>query len=101
MAAQRLKAIERAVVDGNWSKAQFLELIGPEGTTLLDKAEEVFLNREAELDQRLRPTGSSGSGHPAREPVESRSEQWPVAAAGKGGKGKAKAGRASGTSDRV
>jgi hypothetical protein len=54
VAGQRLKALERQVVDGAWNRAQFLELIDPEGATLLEKDEDVMLAKEAELELRLK-----------------------------------------------
>ena len=52
--AQRLKALERFIVDGNWTKAQYLELLPPEQSTLLDKDEDMMLTKEAALDHKLR-----------------------------------------------
>jgi len=52
--AQRLKALEKSYLDGNhWSQAQWLELLPPEGTTLLDRSEEYMASREEELSGRL------------------------------------------------
>ncbi|CAK0858151.1 unnamed protein product [Prorocentrum cordatum] len=45
--AQRLKAVEQATVDGHWGKAGWLELLPPEGTTLVDREEDAM---EAALD---------------------------------------------------
>ena len=54
--AQRIKAIEKAVVDGgDWPRAQYLEVMDPESATMLTKDEEVHANRvyrsEALLNQ--------------------------------------------------
>jgi len=52
--AQRLKALEKSYLDGNhWSQAQWLELLPPEGATLLDRSEEYMASREEELSGRL------------------------------------------------
>eukprot|EP00435_Cladocopium_sp_Y103_P044553 s906_g12.t1 len=52
--AQRVKALERATVEGHWSSAQFLELLEPEGTTLLERDEELYLAKEYLTDQKIR-----------------------------------------------
>lgn len=52
--AQRVKALERATCDGAWTSAQFLELIPSESSSLLDRDEQVYLNKEALLEQKLR-----------------------------------------------
>ena len=51
---QRVKALERASMDGGWSSAQFLELIPAENSSLLERDEEVYLSKEALLEQKLR-----------------------------------------------
>ena len=43
---QRLKAIEKSCHDGHWQAVQFLELLGPDAGGLLERDEEVFMNRE-------------------------------------------------------
>ena len=50
--AQRMKAVEKATLEGHWNSAQFLELIAPEGASLLGRDEEVYLARKCLLDQR-------------------------------------------------
>lgn len=52
--SQRIKALERATHEKHWGAAQFLELLPPEGTMLLDRDEEMFLAREYLLDQKLK-----------------------------------------------
>ena len=95
LAAQRIKAIEQAIVDGSWTKGQYLELIEAEGATLLDKSEQVYLGREVELEARLRGASggqsSSSGAHPAIEPAAS-SQPWQSGGKAKG-KGKGKKGR--------
>ena len=51
---QRIKALERATQEGHWGAAQFLELLPPEGTMLLDRDEEAYLAKEFLIDQRLK-----------------------------------------------
>ena len=53
VAAQRVKAIEKSLLDGGWRRAQYAELIAPDGATLMDKDEEMMLAKEEEYDQRL------------------------------------------------
>eukprot|EP00971_Amphidinium_carterae_P076992 1521181-Amphidinium_carterae.1 len=51
-AAQRLKALERASLDGNWNLAQYLDLTPSDKATLLDRTEEVKMRREAAQDRK-------------------------------------------------
>ena len=63
LAAQRLKAIERAMRDkGNWEAAQYLELLPTEGDSMIEKEEELVIARERELSRRLSGPPSSGGG---------------------------------------
>ena len=41
--AQRIKAIEKATAENHSNAAQFLELLPPENSTLLEKDEELYL----------------------------------------------------------
>ena len=52
--AQRSKALERASQEGHWGAAQFLELLPPEGTMLLERDEEMYVTKEYLLEQKLR-----------------------------------------------
>ena len=52
--AQRVKALEKATSDGAWTTAQFLELIPSESSSLLDRDEQVYLSKEALLEQKLK-----------------------------------------------
>ena len=45
----------------NWASAQFLELIPNENASLLDRDEEVFINKEALLEQKLRKKENPGT----------------------------------------
>ena len=58
--AQRLKSIEKAVADGNWNRAQWFELLPPEGTTMLERDEDYMVTREEQLERRLK--GPAGGG---------------------------------------
>ncbi len=51
---QRIKALERASVEGHWMSAQFLELLPPDSSTLLERDEEVYLAKEFLLEQKVR-----------------------------------------------
>ena len=58
--SQRLKALEKAQKDGNsWRQAQWLELLPPEGMTLVERDEEYMATREEELCWRIH--GGKGS----------------------------------------
>ena len=50
--------------DGHWLAAQFLELLGPGSGGLLERGEEVFMNREHLLELKLKgynpPRGGEG-----------------------------------------
>ena len=63
---QRIKALERATQEGHWGAAQFLELLAPEGTMLLDRDEESYLAKEFLLDQKLK-TYDKGPNRKERE----------------------------------
>ena len=51
---QRIKALEKAAMDGHWASAQHLELLSPEAAGLLERDEEVFTSKEYLLDMRLK-----------------------------------------------
>ena len=51
---QRIKAVERASHESHWGSAQFLELLAPENSMLLDKDEEIYVSKEYLLELRLR-----------------------------------------------
>ena len=42
------------MVDGTWDRAQWAELLAPDGTTLLDRDEDRMLAAEQQLEGRLR-----------------------------------------------
>ena len=60
--AQRIKAVERATHETHWGAAQFLELIPPENSMLLEKDEEMFVTKEWLLEQKLRSYDRRGPG---------------------------------------
>ena len=65
LAAQRMKAIERAMRDkGSWDAAQYLELLPTGGDSMIEKEEELVIARERELNRRLtgHPPGGGGRG---------------------------------------
>jgi hypothetical protein len=51
---QRLKGLERFMIDSHWNRAQYLELIPPDDATLIDRDEDVMMAREAETDMKIR-----------------------------------------------
>ena len=70
------------MVDSNWWRAQHLELIPPEGATLIDRDEEMMIAREDALNRRLNaPQWNSW-------PRQVRVELPPEDGKGKGKKGK-------------
>ena len=83
--AQRLKAFEKATVDGSWLQAQYLEFVPPEQTTLLDRREEAALARErsevrprrderGDAERRTSERKRLADGIPEREWKERRQE---------------------------
>ena len=80
VAAQRIKAIEQSINDRGWDRAQHAELLPTEGAALLDKDEQWMLNKETELEARLRQ-------RPAWRPHRERSQGQEQQQKGKGGKG--------------
>lgn len=58
--SQRIKAIEKAGVDGHWGSAQYLELMSPEQAGLLEREEEIFTNKEYLLEMKLRSMENRG-----------------------------------------
>ena len=62
---QRMKALEKATLDGHWGSAQFLELLSPEQSGLLERDEHLFTAKEYLLDLKLR-----GLDNAQRKPKE-------------------------------
>eukprot|EP00435_Cladocopium_sp_Y103_P031625 s532_g8.t1 len=60
LVSQRVKALERASIEGHWNSAQFLELLPPENSTLLERDEELFLAKEFLTDQKIRNYDRAG-----------------------------------------
>ena len=109
IAAQRLKALEQSVQDGNnWRKAKFLELV-TDDVGMTDKGEEQMMVKEVELEERFRgraipesfgrdrsrPRGKEGKGTgkskgkdkgkwktPAQEAAEKKTWKKPARGAG-------------------
>ena len=89
---QRVKALEKATQDTHWGSAQYLELLSPEAGGLLDRAEEVYLNREYLLELKLK-------GMDKAAPRGQRSDQKGGQAEKGGKKGKEK-GKGKGGGDK-
>ena len=65
---QRLKAVQTAVVAGDWNLAQHMELIPKTGSNAVTQAE-LRAAQRTQLDQmRLRPGGKSGGKGSIRAP---------------------------------
>eukprot|EP00435_Cladocopium_sp_Y103_P040721 s1146_g11.t1 len=76
LVAQRVKALEQSVQDGNtWKKAKFLELVAEE-SGLADKGEEQMMMKEAELEDKFK----------SRAAWSPRWEEGGAAPKGKGGR---------------
>ena len=61
---QRLAALEKSLADqGLWTGAQFLELLPPEGMTLVDQDEDVMVQRENELQVKIKGNFQKGAGY--------------------------------------
>ena len=60
--AQRLKALEMMVADQTWSRAQHLELLPPEGATLVEADESWMATREQVLEAKMRSMKGKGVG---------------------------------------
>eukprot|EP00435_Cladocopium_sp_Y103_P044150 s460_g12.t1 len=52
--AQRLKALELQLVDNGWQRAQYLELIAPEGANLAEQDEQRMAAREQAMEAKMR-----------------------------------------------
>ena len=89
--SQRYKALELYLADQTWSRAQFLELIPPEGATLVEKDEMLMASKEQTVEQRMRATlGTPQWRAPSKGDVKGDEK-------GKSkGKGKGKKGRGPG-----
>lgn len=64
--AQRLKAVEKSIVDGSWEGARQLELIEADDATLLGQREERLIRHEVLQHRRMqevRPGKGKGDGY--------------------------------------
>ena len=52
--AQRYKALELQMADQTWARAQHLELLPPEGASLIDKDESLMATKEQSLDMKMK-----------------------------------------------
>eukprot|EP00438_Fugacium_kawagutii_P018628 Skav224574 [mRNA] locus=scaffold246:87657:89250:- [translate_table: standard] len=85
--SQRLKALELQLTDGGWQRAQFLELIPPEGPQLAERSEQAMAAREQAAEAKMRQY----------LPGVGRSTWYPEGETSKGkGKGKQKGKKGSG-----
>ena len=57
LAESDLPRLEKAIVDKHWERAQWSELLPPEGATLMDREEDYMGAKEEELQHRLRGKG--------------------------------------------
>ena len=82
---QRLKAIEKSCHDGHWQAAQFLELLGPDAGGLLERDEEVFMNREHLLELKLKGFSNPRAGKDGKGSQEKGGRKGKERGKGKGG----------------
>ena len=85
LACQRIKALEKSVVDGQWRRAKFLELVEQEDLPLTDRGEENMMRKEQELEEKLR---GKGSWYPWTEWSQKGGKDHDDRVKGKGKKGK-------------
>ena len=93
---QRLKAVEAALVEGNWDRAQFLELVQQDGPLLAERGEQHMTARELEFTQRLSGKGnwrapvplpaSSSGGNYEKGNYQEKGNYYEKGKKGKGGK---------------
>ena len=57
----RLKSVEMASRDGNWDRAQYLELVEQDNLPLTSMEEEYMVNKELELQRKLKGRGKGPS----------------------------------------
>ena len=87
---QRVKALERATQEGHWQSAQFLELIGSDQATLLDRSEQVFLAKEFLLEKKVRDYDKAGNKNQGKGDQKGGKGKGPKGQSEKGNKGKDK-----------
>ena len=84
--AQRVKALERATIEGHWMTAQYLELIPNEASSLLDRDEEVYLTKEYLQTMKVANYDRSkgGAGRGLRKGEKGKGKTGSAEAEGKG-----------------
>jgi hypothetical protein len=63
--AQRLKALEVSNVDGHWKRAEQLELVASESTSLVNRSELKLAQKEVEADWKVAQPYSYGKSWPS------------------------------------
>ena len=96
LVAQRIKALEVGLTDGNWRRSQHLELIEGDGAPLVDKDEEYLMAKEEELTMRLQNHWYSGPYKGAGAKGGKETKGWGKGKKGPKGKGKKGKGRGAG-----
>ena len=84
--AQRVKALERATIEGHWMTAQYLELFPNEASSLLDRDEEVYLTKEYLQTMKVANYDRSkgGAGRGLRKGEKGKGKTGSAEAEGKG-----------------
>ena len=73
--AQRLKALELSQSDASWSRAQFIELLEPEGPSLLERSEAVLASKEWGAELRMRKLQGGGKGLGKSDPGKGKGKE--------------------------
>ena len=70
--SQRMKALELQPNDGGWQRAQFLELMAPEGAGLAEQEEQWMAAREQALEQKIFQQVSRGRPGSQKKEIQPR-----------------------------
>ena len=77
VADQRLKALEKSVLDRNqWKRAKYLELVEPEEGMLADRGEEQLMQKELEREDRLKSPTRWGDRDRGRWKGKGENQEW-------------------------
>eukprot|EP00438_Fugacium_kawagutii_P025118 Skav230791 [mRNA] locus=scaffold312:65520:71347:+ [translate_table: standard] len=95
--SQRIKAIEKAGIDGHWGSAQYLELLSPEQSGLLEREEEVYTSKEYLLELRLKGMDKQRGRDPGKGEKEKGGKKGRERGKGKGAPQEGKTDNNSGT----
>eukprot|EP00435_Cladocopium_sp_Y103_P051754 s280_g16.t1 len=86
--SQRYKALELSLADQSWGRAQFIELIPPEGASLVEKDEVLMASKEQSTEQKLRASLAPNLWRPSQKGEGKTDEKGKSKGKGKGKKGR-------------